>query len=102
MLDRAAEALVEIHFGDVAQMLPRFGDRCERVAYVPGAGGAVLRLQVDAQNVRDASPQLANAGRRAAPDVEDVAGGLLRGCVTREQIRVQNSGTTAPCCESRF
>src|SRR5437879_13870889 len=52
--------------------------------------GVVLRLQVDAHNVDDACPRRTNASRRAAPDVEDLAGGLLRGCMTREQIRVHD------------
>src|SRR6266550_6908895 len=79
MFDRAAEAFVEIHFWHVAQVLARFRDRCERVAHVARPWGVVSRLQVDAHDVRDASPQVANAGRRAAPDVEDFAGDLLRG-----------------------
>src|SRR2546429_5806560 len=92
MLDRAAEALVETQFRDVAEMLPRFGDRCERVPYVARARYVLLRLQVDAHNVGEASPQPANAGRRAAPDVEDLPGGFLHLCMAPEQNRRHDIG----------
>src|SRR3989442_6497062 len=35
-------------------------------------------------------PELANTRPRAAPDVEDLAGNLLGGCVTREPIRLDD------------
>src|SRR5258707_55599 len=90
MLGRAAETFVEGHFGCVAEVLVRLGDRGGRVAYVARAWGLVLRLELDAHDVRDTSPQVTNAGCRAAPDVEDFAGDLFGGRVTREQIRVHD------------
>src|SRR5260370_628485 len=74
-----AQAFLEVGFGLVAELLPGAIDISQRVLYVAGAGGTVVRLFLEADLCGDDFVDLVEGVAVARTDVEDAAGRDLAG-----------------------